>query len=137
VHHFAAKLKERVFGIHDKADLRFELSGNGVERPEGIHRQNSGVAASLELRNVRGLRHHNRGDRDEYGECPDQIAHRTKHLDSGATSAVPRLLLTFAHGFASRGKHFRPPPSPSKSPAAIPVSQPSKSAGTACAPAST
>jgi hypothetical protein len=65
-------LKERVLGAYNKAELRFELSGNGVERPEGVDRQNSPVAASLDVRNIWSLRRRDRRDRNEYRECPDQ-----------------------------------------------------------------
>lgn len=61
VDHVTAKLKERVFGTDDQAEMGFERSGNGVERPVSNDRENSGVAVLLNLRNIRGLRRRSPG----------------------------------------------------------------------------
>jgi hypothetical protein len=111
VHHVAAELKNRILGAHHNAELRFQLSGDSVERPKRVDGENGGIAVSLDLRNLRGLRRRGRGDRDEYRECLDYISEapmsEQQGLDSGRTWAVP---MSVSAATVAR------PPSPNTSP---------------------
>ena len=78
------ELKDRVLGTYGDTELCFELSGNSIKRPKGIDKQNCGIVEALDLRNLGGLRHGSRADRDKHREYSDQMAHRARDVFHGA-----------------------------------------------------